>query len=44
MRDAAREMAADEAGHVSLIQEWMKRVPRPAAGWDEDPDPPRTNE
>lgn len=44
VRDAAREMAAEEAGHVTLIEEWMKRVPKPAAGWDEDPDPPRMNE
>ena len=44
VRDAAREMAAEEAGHVTLIEEWMRRVPRPAAGWDEDPDPPRMNE
>jgi rubrerythrin len=43
VRDTAREMAAEEAEHVRLIQEWMKRVPRPAAGWDEDPDPPRVN-
>ncbi len=44
VRDAAREMAADEAGHVSLIEEWMKRVPKPGPGWDEDPDPPRLND
>ena len=42
VRDAAREMASEEAEHVRLIQEWMKRVPRPGVGWDEDPDPPRT--
>jgi rubrerythrin len=42
VRDAAREMAAEEAEHVRLIKEWMKRVPRPDPGWDEDPDPPRT--
>ena len=41
VRDAAREMAAEEAEHVRLIQEWMKRVPRPREGWDDDPDPPR---
>lgn len=41
VRDAAREMAAEEAEHVRLIQEWMKRVARPRDGWDEDPDPPR---
>ena len=44
VRDAAREMAADEAGHVALIEEWMQRVPKPGPGWDEDPDPPRMNE
>jgi rubrerythrin len=43
VREAAREMAADEAEHVRLIREWMKKVPRPKADWDEDPDPPRTN-
>jgi rubrerythrin len=44
VRDAAREMAADEAEHVRLIREWMRRVPQPKAGWDEDPDPPYNNE
>jgi rubrerythrin len=44
VRDAAREMAAEEAEHVQLIRQWMKKVPRPAAGWDEDPDPPRMSE
>jgi rubrerythrin len=44
IRDAAREMAADEAEHVRLIREWMKKVPQPKAGWDEDPDPPRMND
>lgn len=44
VRDAAKEMAAEEAEHVRLIREWMKKVPRPAAGWDEDPDPPRMND
>jgi rubrerythrin len=41
---AAAEMAAEEREHVSLIRAWMKKVPQPAAGWDEDPDPPRANE
>jgi len=44
VRDAAREMAADEAEHVRLIREWMQRVPQPKPGWDEDPDPPHVNE
>lgn len=41
---AAAEMAAEEREHVALIRAWMKKVPPPAAGWDEDPDPPRANE
>ena len=44
VRDAAKEMAAEETEHVRLIREWMKRVPKPAAGWDEDPDPPTVTE
>jgi len=44
VRDAAREMAGEEAEHVRLIREWMKKVPRPASGWDEDLDPPRMSE
>ena len=44
VRAAAREMAAEEAEHVRLIREWMGKVAKPAAGWDEDPDPPRMNE
>ena len=38
---AAKEMADEEREHVALIRQWMKKVPRPDAGWDEDPDPPR---
>jgi rubrerythrin len=41
VRAAAAEMAEDEREHVRLIREWMKKVPQPRAGWDEDPDPPR---
>jgi rubrerythrin len=44
VRDAAREMAAEEAEHVRLIKAWMARVPKPQAGWEDDPDPPRANE
>jgi len=42
VRKAALEMAEEEREHVGLIQQWLKRVPRPEPGWDEDPDPPRT--
>jgi rubrerythrin len=40
VRKAAAEMADEEREHVQLIRDWMKRVPKPAPGWDEDPDPP----
>jgi rubrerythrin len=40
VRAAALEMAADEREHVRLIREWLVKFPEPAAGWDEDPDPP----
>ena len=42
VRTTALEMAGEEREHVGLIQQWLKRVPRPEPGWDEDPDPPRT--
>jgi len=41
VRREAGAMAAEEAEHVRLIEEWMKRTPPPEAGWDQDPDPPR---
>lgn len=44
VRAAAAEMAEEEREHVRLINEWLARVPKPAAGWDEDPDPPRMTE
>ena len=44
VRKAASEMADEEREHVRLIRDWMKRVPQPKPGWDEDPDPPRTTE
>jgi rubrerythrin len=40
VRKAAVEMADEEREHVRLIRDWMRRVPEPGAGWDEDPDPP----
>jgi len=40
VRKAAREMAAEEAGHVQLVEDWLKRTPVPENDWDNDPDPP----
>ncbi len=44
VRAAAAEMAGEEREHVRLIKEWLARVPKPAAGWDVDPDPPRMSD
>ncbi|HWD22278.1 MAG TPA: ferritin family protein [Burkholderiales bacterium] len=44
VKATAKEMAAEEAEHVALVRAWMKKVPQPTPGWDEDPDPPRTND
>ena len=40
VRKAAREMAAEEAEHVRLIEDWIKRTPLPEKDWEHDPDPP----
>lgn len=44
VRTAAREMAAEEREHVQLIRQWLAKVPKPAPGWDHDPDPPGTGD
>lgn len=41
VKRAAQEMAEEEAEHVRLIQDWMKKVPLPEPHWDTDLDPPR---
>lgn len=41
VRDAAREMCADEREHVELVEAWLRKVPKPDVGWADDPDPPR---
>ena len=40
VRKAAREMATEEAEHVQLVEDWLKRTPVPERDWDIDPDPP----
>ena len=44
VRAAASEMAQEEREHVRLIREWLRKVPKPAANWDRDPDPPRMSD
>jgi rubrerythrin len=40
VKKAAAEMEGEEAEHVRLIEEWIKRTPKPTANWSIDPDPP----
>jgi rubrerythrin len=40
VKKAAQEMEQEEAEHVRLIEEWLKRTPKPDADWAIDPDPP----
>jgi rubrerythrin len=40
VRKAALEMAEEEAEHVRLIEDWLKRTPPPDKNWEQDPDPP----
>lgn len=37
-------MAKEERQHVRLIKDWLKKVEKPAPGWDRDPDPPYLSE
>jgi rubrerythrin len=39
VRRAARELQAEEAEHVALVEAWMKKIPKPAKNWAADPDP-----
>lgn len=40
VKKAAEEMKQEEAEHVRLIEEWLKRTPKPETDWAVDPDPP----
>lgn len=40
IRQLAGDFAAEEAEHVRLLLEWVKRYPAPDSNWDFDPDPP----
>ncbi len=44
VREAARELAAEEREHVELVRQWMLKVPAPDSDWAVDPDPPRQND
>ena len=36
---AARELEGEEREHVKLVRAWMKKLPKPARNWADDPDP-----
>ncbi len=40
VRKAAAEIEEEEREHVHLIEEWLKRTPKPPSDWAFDPDPP----
>ena len=40
VRKGALEMEEDEAEHVRLIEQWLKRTPKPDPNWETDQDPP----
>ena len=41
VKQAARELEAEEREHVELVRAWMKKVPKPDHDWADDPDPAR---
>ncbi len=44
VRKEALEMREEEAEHVRLIEEWLKRTPKPDPNWESDQDPPVMSE
>jgi rubrerythrin len=40
VRRVSTEFAEEEAEHVRLLDDWIKRFPKPDDDWDYDPDPP----
>lgn len=40
VRALASQLREEEQTHVTLLEEWLAREPKPEDGWDEDPDPP----
>lgn len=39
VRALAAEFAEEEAEHVTTLERWLDRTPKPDAAWAEDPDP-----
>jgi len=41
LRKIATQLQAEEREHLTLLEQWLGRVPVPSSNWDDDPDPPR---
>lgn len=44
VRRMASRLRDEEQEHVALMEEWLRRYPKPEDSWDEDPDPPAAHE
>jgi rubrerythrin len=44
VRKAAAEMAEEEREHVTMVKEWLAKLPKPQNGWDYDPDSPNISD
>jgi rubrerythrin len=44
IKQMAKEFAEEETEHVDLCHRLLKKYPRPAASWAQDPDPPVSQE
>lgn len=40
VRKLAEELAEEEHEHVTLVEKWLARYPKPQRDWADDPDPP----
>ena len=40
VRKMAEELAEEEREHVTLVEKWLARYPKPARDWADDQDPP----
>jgi len=43
-QEIAKEFSEEEQEHVDLLNEWLKKYPKPEKDWDYDPDPPMMHE
>jgi rubrerythrin len=44
VKSMAAELMQEEVEHVELVNKLLRRYPPPSASWDEDPDPPASQE